>query len=227
MDVDDSEMFQDRREAGRGLATRLAERLDKIGVAGRPLVLALPRGGLPVGQEIAAHLGGDLDVSVARKIGLPSQPEFGIGAVTADGPPRFNQEVLQQVGLTEADLAPAVQREREEARRRVRSYRGDREPAEISNRTVIVVDDGVATGVTAMTALRDVRSKAPQHLIFAAPACAKEAAELISGEADAVVCVHIPEYFAAVGAWYRDFAQLTDQDVQTILAEARSDSRAT
>jgi predicted phosphoribosyltransferase len=220
MEADDVEAFQDRRDAGRVLARRVSECLGAIGVAGRPLVLALPRGGLPIGQEIAAHVGGDLYVTVARKIGMPGQPEFGIGAVTADGPPRFDQAVLRQVGLTEAELAPAVQREREEARRRLRSYRGEREAPQISGRVVIVADDGVATGVTALAALRDVRSRAPRRLIFAAPACAKEAVQLLSDEADAVVCVHVPEYFGAVGSWYREFPQLTDQDVQTILAQS-------
>jgi putative phosphoribosyl transferase len=224
MEVDDVQGFHDRREAGRLLAARVSACLDEIDVAGRPLVLALPRGGLPVGQEIAAHVGGDLDVTVARKIGMPWQPEFGIGAVTADGPPLFAQAVLRQVGLTEAELAPAVRREREEARRRLHSYRGDREPPQITDRVVIVADDGVATGVTAMAALREVRSNGPRRLLFAAPACAKEAVESLSGEADAVVCVHIPEYFAAVGAWYRDFPQLTDQDVHAILAQAWSTS---
>ena len=220
MDVDDDEVFQDRLDAGRTLATHVSTCLDTIGVSGRPLVLALPRGGLPIGQEIAARVGGDLDVTVARKIGMPGQPEFGIGAVTAEGPPLFNQEVLQQVGLTEAELTQAVQRERDEARRRLRRYRGDREPPNIAGHTVVVVDDGVATGVTAMAALRDVRAKGPRHLIFAAPACARDAVESLSREADEVVCVRIPDYFAAVGAWYRDFPQLTDQDVQTVLAQA-------
>lgn len=220
MQSDDFEVFQDRRDAGRALAARVSACLREMGVADRPLVLALPRGGLPVAQEVALHVNGDLDVTVARKIGLPGHPEFGIGAVTPDGPSLFNEAVLHRIGLTEADLAPAVQREREEAQRRLRRYRGDREPPLIADRTVIVVDDGLATGVTAVAALREVRAKAPRHLIFAAPVCSKEAAQLLSGEADAVVCVHVPENFAAVGAWYRDFSQLSDEDVEAVLAQA-------
>jgi predicted phosphoribosyltransferase len=220
MHVDDFQPFQDRREAGRILGARVSACLAELGAAGRPLVLGLPRGGLPVAQEIAAQVDGEVDVTVARKIGLPEQPEFGIGAVTADGPALFNQAVLRQVGLTEADLASDVQREREEARRRLRRYRGDREPPRIADRTVIVADDGLATGVTAMAGLRDVRAKGPRHLIFAAPVCSKEGAQLLAGEANAVVCVHVPADFAAVGAWYRDFAQLTDDDVETILQQA-------
>lgn len=220
--MEPAEAFEDRREAGRALAERVSECLDALGTTDRPMVLALPRGGLPVGLEVATRVGGDLDVTVARKIGMPGQPEFGIGAVTTDGPPLFNQEVLSRVGLTEADLEPSVRREREEARRRARTYRGDREPPSISGRTVIVVDDGVATGVTAMAALRQVRAQEPRHLIFAAPACAQEAVRFLSGTADAVVCVHVPEYFTAVGTWYRDFAQLTDEDVHAVLAQAWS-----
>lgn len=220
MQSDDFEVFQDRRDAGRVLAARVSACLREIGVADRPLVLGLPRGGLPLAQEVALHVDGDLDVTVARKVGLPGQPEFGIGAVTADGPALFNEAVLRKVGLTEADLAPDVQREREEARRRLRRYRDGREPPRITDRTVIVADDGLATGVTAVAALREVRSKGPGHLIFAAPVCSKEAAQLLSDEADAVVCVHIPEHFTAVGAWYRDFSQLSDEDVEAVLAQA-------
>jgi putative phosphoribosyl transferase len=222
MRSDEYEAFEDRREAGRALADRVAACLTEIGASDRPLVLGLPRGGLPVAQVIAERVGGDLDVAVARKIGLPGQPEFGIGAVTADGPPRFSEDTLRRLGLTEAQLAPDVEREREEARRRLRRYRGDREPPRIADRTVIVADDGIATGVTAMAALRDVRAKGPSNVVFAAPVCAKESVPQLSGEADRVVCVLIPDYFAAVGAWYRDFAQLTDDDVVSILEQSWS-----
>jgi predicted phosphoribosyltransferase len=220
MQADEFEAFQDRREAGRALARQVAARLEELDGAGRPLVLALPRGGLPIGQEIAARVDGELDIAVARKIGLPDQPEFGVGAVTADGPPLFNEAVLRQVGLTEADLVSAVEREREEARRRLRRYRDDREPPRIADRTVIVADDGLATGVTAMAALREVRAEGPRQLMFAAPVCAKEAAQLLLREADTVLCVHVPERFSAVGAWYHDFAQVSDEEVEAALAQA-------
>ncbi|HEX7746663.1 MAG TPA: phosphoribosyltransferase family protein [Micromonosporaceae bacterium] len=222
MQSDEYEAFEDRREAGSALAEKVAACLTELGAADRPLVLGLPRGGLPVAREIADRVGGDLDVAVARKIGLPGQEEFGIGAVTADGPPRFSEDTLRRLGLSEDALAPNVEREREEARRRLHRYRGDREPPRIADRTVIVADDGVATGVTAMAALREVRAKGPRHVIFAAPVCAKESVPQLSGEADRVVCVLIPDYFAAVGAWYRDFAQLTDDDVVAVLEQAWS-----
>ncbi|MEV1289135.1 phosphoribosyltransferase family protein [Micromonospora sp. NPDC049679] len=220
MQPDEFEAFQDRREAGRALARQVAARLEEVDGAGRPLVLALPRGGLPIGQEIATRVDGELDIAVARKIGLPDQPEFGIGAVTADGPPLFNEAVLRQVGLTESDLVPHVAREREEARRRLRRYRHDRELPRIADRTVIVADDGLATGVTAMAALREVRAKGPRQLMFAAPVCAREATQLLLREADTVLCVHVPERFSAVGAWYHDFEQLSDDEVEAALAEA-------
>jgi putative phosphoribosyl transferase len=222
MQSDEYEAFEDRREAGRALAERVAACLTELGAPDRPLVLGLPRGGLPVAQEIAGRVGGDLDVAVARKIGLPGQPEFGIGAVTADGPPRFSEDTLRRLGLTEGQLGPDVEREREEARRRLRRYRGDREQPRIADRTVIVADDGIATGVTAMAALRDLRAKGPRNLVFAAPVCAKESVPQLEGEADRVICVLIPDYFAAVGAWYRDFAQLTDDDVVAILEQSWS-----
>lgn len=222
MRSDDFEIFEDRCEGARALATKVCDSLKEWGDVGRPLVLGLPRGGLPVAQEIAGQVNGDLDVAVARKIGLPGQPEFGIGAVTPDGPALYSEDVLRQVGLTPADLARDEQREREEARRRWRRYRGDRPPPQIADRTVIVADDGLATGVTAMAALREVRAKGPRHLIFAAPVCSKEGTELVSREADKVVCVHIPDYFAAVGAWYSDFEQLTDEDVEAILTQTWS-----
>lgn len=224
MQSDEYEAFQDRREAGRILAEKVAGVLTEVGAGDRPLVLGLPRGGLPVAQEVAERIGGDLDVAVARKIGLPGQPEFGIGAVTADGPPRFSTDTLRRAGYSEADLAGDVEREREEARRRLRRYRGDRELPRVQGRTVIVADDGIATGVTAMAALREVRAKGPRQLILAAPVCARESISQLSEEADRVVCVLVPDYFNAVGAWYRDFAQLTDDDVVAVLQQAWTSS---
>lgn len=210
--------FPDRRAAGRQLGREVVAFLREVGARGRPLVLALPRGGLPVGLEVAAAVGGDLDIAVARKIGLPGQPEYGIGAVTADGPPIFTASVLRRLGIREDDLAPAVDRERAEAGRRLRRYRGDRPPPEIGGRIVIVTDDGLATGVTATAALRPLRARGPDLLVFAAPVCAPDAAQRLRGDADAVVYVLAPRDFTAVGAWYDDFHQLSDDDVIKTLA---------
>lgn len=216
-----SRVFRDRTEAGRELGEIVAVHLRESGVTGRPLVLALPRGGLPVAREVARAVDGDLDVVVARKIGMPGHPEYGIGAVTADGPPMFAEQA-RQLGLYASDVASIVQRERAEARRRLRRYRGDRPPPDVAGRPVIVVDDGIATGVTAVAALRQLRERGPQRLILAAPVCAPDSAAALRGEADAVVCGHTPPNFMAVGAWYEDFGQLDDDDVEAILAEAWS-----
>lgn len=212
--------FPDRREAGRQLGREVVAYLREVGARGRPLVLALPRGGLPVGLEVATAVGGDLDITVARKIGLPGQPEYGIGAVTADGPPIFTTSVLRRLGLRQEDLMPTVDRERAEAWRRLRRYRGDRPPPEVGGRTVIVTDDGLATGVTATAALRQLRARGPELLVFAAPVCAPDAAQRLGSDVDAVVYVLAPRDFTAVGAWYDDFRQLTDRDVIATLAEA-------
>lgn len=221
MRPEDARVFIDRTEAGRILAERVAAYLSREEPPARPpLVLALPRGGVPVGFEVARATGGELDVVVARKIGMPGHPEFGIGAVTGDGPPILNQHVLRQADLTEEDLAGAIAAERVEARRRVRRYRGDRPPPEVTGRVVVVVDDGLATGVTALAALRAVRARKPARLIFATPVCAQDAATALSGLADAVICVQRPADFRAVGQWYIDFDQLSDAQVETILARA-------
>lgn len=213
--------FANRAEAGRLLGERVAAYLNRLGPQRRPpLVLALPRGGVPVALEVARAIGGELDVVVARKIGMPGHPEFGIGAVTEDGPAIFNQGVLRQAGLTEQDLAGAVAAERAEVARRLRRYRGDRPPPDVGGRVVIVVDDGLATGVTAAAALRALRQRGPEQLIFAAPVCADDSVDALAAIADAVICVRRPRRFRAVGEWYADFSQLSDDEVEALLASA-------
>ncbi|WP_128434937.1 phosphoribosyltransferase [Streptomyces cyaneus] len=204
--------FRDRKEAGQELAEQLRIRQDK-GILPQPVVLALPRGGVAVAREIARALDAPLDVLVVRKIGAPFHEEFGVGALAGDDPPLFDEASLNRLGLSEADLAPVVERERKELRRREERYREGRPAPELRGRTAIVVDDGVATGSTARVALRAVRNQQPQRLLLAVPVCAPEAAEELRRQVDEFVCLRVPSLFSAVGEWYQDFGQLTDADV--------------
>ncbi|WP_030863971.1 phosphoribosyltransferase [Streptomyces sp. NRRL S-37] len=204
--------FHDRRQAGRELAARLRERQDE-GALPDPVVLALPRGGAAVAVEVAGALDAPLDVLVVRKIGAPFHEEFGVGAMAGDGVPLLDQDALRRLGIDEADLAPVVERERTELRRREQRYRQGRPAPELRGRTVIVVDDGLATGSTARAALRALRAQDPGHLVLAVPVGAAEGVALMRSEADEVVCLHEPVAFMAVGQWYEEFDQLTDDDV--------------
>lgn len=212
--------YEDRAEAGRVLAERLASiDLD------RPVVLALPRGGVPVGYEVARTLGEPdapvpFDVLVTRKIGYPPQPELGVGAIAEGGEPVFDQSLLDRLSLTEDDLAGTVAGERAELARRVRAYRGDRPLPALAGRAVVVVDDGLATGGTAraaLRALRALREERPSRIVLAVPVGAAETVKAMTTEADDVVVPAAPWSFRAVGQWYRSFDQLTDADVTNLL----------
>jgi putative phosphoribosyl transferase len=208
--------FADRDEAGCHLADAVAAQVPHHpGPA--PLVLALPRGGVPVAVHVAARVGGELDVVIARKIAAPGRPEFGIGAIAEDGPPVFDQPALDHLGLTENDLAPAVADERAELARRTHEYRRDRPAPDPTAREVVLVDDGLATGVTARAALRWLRGHHPARLVLAVPVCSPQARDTLIGDADAVICLSAPEAFHSVGQWYTDFTQLTDDDVARTL----------
>ena len=207
--------FRDRRDAGRALAPHVLA----LGLAD-PVVLALPRGGVPVAVEVATALGCPLEVFVARKLGLPGSPELGVGALAEGGEPLLDELLLALLGLSPDDLAGTVERERAELARRVQHYRGDRPLLELTGRQVVLVDDGLATGVTARAALRALQGKAAR-LVLAVPVCAPGAAEALRSEADDVVCALRPAAFRAVGAWYEDFDQTTDAEVLALLAASR------
>jgi putative phosphoribosyl transferase len=213
--------FTDRAAAGRLLGERLTG-LD------RPVLLALPRGGVPVAVEAARRLrASEVDVLVTRKIGYPPQPELGVGAIAEGGEPVFDAELLARLRLTEQDVAEVVARERAELARRVAAYRGARPLPEVGGRTVVVVDDGLATGGTARAALRAVRVREPARLVLAVPVGAADTARALRGPADEVVILATPWRFRAVGQWYRDFGQLSDADVITWLSHIHEEHLGT
>jgi len=220
--------FPDRRDAGRALAAALRRRFtDPHGqlTLSRPIVLALPRGGVAVGSEVARDLGAPLDVLVTRKIGHPAQPELGVGAIAeASDPiePVYDEMLLRELGLSRDELADVVERERAELARRVEVYRGGRPPPEVAGMSVILVDDGLATGVTARAALRASRAAHPAWTVLAAPVGSPDSVAALSGEADDLVVLATPRAFRAVGEWYTSFGQLTDADVLQLLREAAS-----
>jgi predicted phosphoribosyltransferase len=203
-------VFADRGAAGHALATAVARTVPRVP---RPLVLALPRGGVPVAAPVAERLGADLGMLLARKIGAPGRPELGVGAIAEDGPPLFDAALLDALRLTADDLAGAVAYERAELARRARAYRGDRAPPDPAGRVVVLVDDGLATGVTARAALRWLRARGAARTVLAVPVCSPPARAALRAEADAVICLHAPRAFRAVGEWYTDFHQLSDEDV--------------
>lgn len=207
--------FRDRNEAGRQLAERLREVLDET-----PVVLALPRGGVPVGYEVAAALEAPLEVLVARKLGVPWRPELGMGAIAEGGALYLNAEVLAYADLTNEEALEVARRESRELARRVRLYRGERPLPDMKGRTVLLVDDGLATGGTARAAARAVRVLGPRRLVLAIPVAAAETAEALRGEVDEVVAVREPPRLGSVGAWYEDFHQVDDEEVLALLRRA-------
>jgi putative phosphoribosyl transferase len=213
--------FPDRAAAGLLLGERLRDMVHKEDCPERTVVAALPRGGVAVGQEVAASLGVPLEVLVTRKIGHPDEPELGLGAIAEGGEPVFDEEMLARVRLTPGDLAGVVASERAELERRVRVYRSGRPPPDFKGRLVLVVDDGLATGVTARAALRAVRACDPAATVLAVPVASAQAVEVLEKETDEVVTLVTPRRFRSVGEWYAEFGQLTDADVLTLLAAPR------
>jgi putative phosphoribosyl transferase len=210
--------FVNRHAAGRILGYALATYANRRSV----IVLGLPRGGVPVAYEVARELDAELDVLVVRKIGVPGQPEVALGAVASGGAIILNDAVVNACGATDEDVRALAARELDEVRRREQAFRGERGLLTLRDRTVIVVDDGAATGATVRVAIRCVRSLLARKVIVAIPVASKEAYTLIAAEADEVVCLETPSPFHSVGEWYRDFTQTDDDEVRALLDAAEA-----
>lgn len=205
--------FADRHDAGRALASLLGRH------AGRPdvVVLALPRGGVPVGFEVAEALGVPLDVFLVRKLGMPGHPEFAMGAIASGGVRVLSDDVVRMYGVSQDAIARVAHAEQAELERREREYRQNHAAVDVRGKTVILIDDGLATGSTMRAAVQAVRQLGPARVIVAAPVGATSTCGEFEAIADEVVCAYTPEPFSAVGLWYRDFAQTTDEEVRALL----------
>jgi len=210
--------YVDRADAGRRLAPDIAEVLSRLSSPPRrPLILGVPRGGVIVGGEAARLLSADLGAVLARKIGAPHNPELAIGAVGESGDPILDQDLIRRFRISEEYLRGTVAAEHRELQRRMSSYRGKERGPEIVGRVVVVVDDGIATGATLLATLETVQDQQPGYLVCAVPVGATESVERIAVHVDAMVCPLRPRWFRAVGEWYEDFAQTTDDEVIAML----------
>jgi putative phosphoribosyl transferase len=214
--LDTEILFRDRIDAGK----RLAQRLESYRRAS-PVVFAIPRGGVPVGAEIARWLDAELDVVVARKLGAPVHAELAIGAVTADGERFLNQDIISQLGIDDAYLKQITKEQGEEARRREQRFRAGRPPVDVKGRTALLVDDGLATGATMHAAARSLRKRGPGRLVVAVPVGSREACWALLKDADDVVCLAQPEPFYAIGLYYENFGQVEDTEVVRLLDQHR------
>lgn len=211
--------FRDRRAAGRELAVKLCAYADRPGV----VVLALPRGGVPVAFEVARALHAPMDIFVVRKLGLPGHEELAIGAIATGGVRVVNDEAVRALRVSDVVLGAVTAAERRELERRERLYRGDRPPRDVRGRTVILVDDGLATGSTMRAAIAALRQQHPGRIVVAVPVGAPDVCAAFQVEADESVCVRSPQPFYAVGLWYADFSQTTDEEVCELLTRAAGD----
>lgn len=207
--------FRDRREAGQ----KLAEALSFLQGRKDVLVLGIPRGGVVVAAEVARALGAPLDVFITRKIGAPGNPELAIGAVASSGELVIDEELVLGLGVSPRYVEEETERQKQEIARQMTVYRGHRPPPQLTGKTVVLIDDGVATGATTLAALRALRASAPAELILAIPVGPPDTVGRLSAEADQVVCLHTPAWFWAVGAFYEDFSQTPDEEVIRLLQE--------
>ena len=214
--------FRDRREAGQLLAKKLSPYANRPDV----VVLALPRGGVPVAFEVANALRVPLDVYLVRKLGVPGYEELAMGAIATGGVRVLNEQIVNALGIPEDVIDAVASWEQQELERRERIYRGDRPPPDLQSKTVILIDDGLATGATMQAAVRALRQQEPARIVVAVPTAAPETCEQFKAEADEVICAITPEPFYAVGLWYEDFSQTTDEDVRELLAQAPQEHAA-
>ena len=221
--MDATQRFHDRREAGQLLARQLADYKDRDDV----VVLALPRGGVPVGYEIARELKAPLDVFVVRKLGVPWQPELAMGAIAGKGTEVLNGDVVTAYNIPPYVIRAVAEIEGKELQRRVEEYRGDRPPLDLTDRTVILVDDGLATGSTMRAAIRAIRQDRPRAIVVAVPVAAASTCRTFQADVDNIICLRTPAAFSAVGLWYEDFSQTTDSEVRELLSHdtTRRDSQ--
>jgi predicted phosphoribosyltransferase len=215
--------FRDRYDAGRRLAAKLGEYAGRDDV----VVLALPRGGVPVGAEVARALGAPLDVFLVRKLGVPGHEELAMGAIASGGVRVLNQDVLDQLRIAPKWVDAVAAQELEELTRREAAYRDGRPAPDVRGKTVILVDDGLATGASMKAAVAALRGRGPARIVAAVPVGARETCQELAELADEVVCAETPDPFFAVGSWYADFDQTTDAEVRELLAEAGDRVRAT
>ncbi len=211
-------MFKDRKQAGKELGAALLKYKGQ-----NPVILAIPRGGVPVAYEVAIALDAPLDIVVVRKLGAPGQPELGIGALVDGDHPQgvLNQEIIAELAVSQDYLDREVARQLKEIRRRQQAYRGGRGPEKLEGRTVIVIDDGIATGGSMRAALRGVRRSNPKRLVMAVPVAPRETIDSLRPEVDDLVCLSTPEFFAAIGEFYEDFRQTSDKEVTELLDAAQ------
>lgn len=210
-------IYKDRIDAGRNLGAHLAA----MTLGDDPVVLGLPRGGVPVAYEVADALDAPLDLFVVRKVGLPGNEEFAMGAVASGGIRIINDDIIRQAGLSENDIAAAIAQEQRVLDRRERIYRGAFERLELKGHTLIVVDDGMATGASMKAAVLALQRSQPAAIIAAVPVASQEACTLLAQTADRTICLETPEPFRAVGQWYVDFSQTSDEEVLTCMQRAR------
>ncbi len=219
--MEGKKIFRDRREAGRVLAEHLKH------YAGRPdvLILALPRGGVPVGYEVSRVLGAPLDLFIVRKLGVPGREELAMGAVASGGVRVLNHDVVKALQIPEYVIESVTEKEKEELERREQLYQGGRPSPDVRDRTVILVDDGLATGATMHAAVRAVAQLKPARIVVAVPTAAPETCDEFRADVDEVICAVTPKRFQAVGFWYENFSQITDEEMQELLNLRQEESR--